>query len=355
MSTIFLGGPIRSALIHFALYGLADIASTRFGRGVTLGWTEEQQPRPWVDVPSAAPEEIAEAVRDAASTDTPRTWSSVSINYANTAVASPFAPRIKAIDPDKHPEDWNKHQRARHDGTDQLLDHGDFAELRFVAALGEASYWHIANNSRQPDLGASRWEMKTRNQGEEFVTHRYGPLCREISSWSSDQALEGLTGSEVRDPLGKNNQDSRSSTGFTRPSPADNALVFCALRGIAEFPLARRLSKINATPGAWPDRVIHPRSMLIPVPTEPVTLARLRSLLVSEQLAMLHKGIMNGASDTQGSLHDEATSALDLDAARKWFAARRCRAVIRFPILKTGSSLAPERQVLDGEAYLNVG
>lgn len=353
MSTVTLGGPISSALTHFAMYGLADIAAARFGRGVILGWTVEQEPQAWVDVPDATPEEIAQAVLDAAATDTPRDWPSVQVTYSSKAVASPFAPRIKAIDPDKHSGDWVTHQKVREDALDVLTDAGDLAELRFLDALGEASYWHIANNTRQPDRGASRWEMKTRNRGEEFISQRYEPLCREVSGWPVDQVLDGLTGRTLQDPLGKNKQDSRSATGFTRPAPADNAVVFCALRGIAEFPLAHRVSRINATPGAWPDHVLHPRSMLLPVPTAPVTLARLRSVIVSRQLAVLHEFSMVPQEKKAGA--EVAVSPLEADAAKAWLAARRCGAVIRFPILKTGSSSAPERQVLDGEVKLNAG
>lgn len=353
MSTVTLGGPISSALTHFALYGLADIAATRFGHGVSLGWTVEQEPQAWVDVPAASPEEIAQAVLDAASTDAPRNWSSVQVSYSSKTVASPFSPRIKAIDTDKHPEVWGRHQKAREDALDALTNAGDLADLRFLSALGEASYWHIANNSRQPDRGASRWEMKTRNRGEEFVSQRYEPLCRELSTWSTDQVLDGLTGRALRDPLGKNKQDSRSSTGFARPAPADNAVVFCALRGIAEFPLAHRVSRINATPGAWPDYVLHPRSMMLPVPTAPITLSRLRSVVVSRQLAMLHEFSMSVQEKKDDA--EVAVSPLEADAAKAWLTARRCGAVILFPILKTGSSTAPERQVLDGEVILNVG
>jgi CRISPR-associated protein Csb3 len=355
MSTVTLGGAISSALTHFALYGLADIAADRFGSGVTLGWTGEQEPKAWVGVPSATAEEISQAVLDAASTDAPRDWPSVQLNYSSKAVASPFSPRIKAIDTDKHPADWERHQHAREDALDALTDAGDLAELRFLAALGEASYWHIANNTRQPDRGASRWEMKTRNRGEEFISQRYGPLCRDLSTWSCEQVFEGLSGAGLRDPLGKNKQDSRSSTGFTRPTPTDNALVFCALRGIAEFPLAHRVSKINTTPGAWPDFVLHPRSMLLPVPTAPVTLARLRSVIVSRQLAILHEFHMSDTEMREGRDGTHVVSPLDAEVARTWLASRRCDAVVRFPIFKTGSSSAPERQVLDGEVHLNVG
>lgn len=354
MSTVTLGGPISSALTHFALYGLSDIAADRFGGGVTLGWTSEQEPKAWVDVPSATVEEIAQAVLDAASTDAPRDWPSVRLNYSSKAVASPFSPRIKAIDTDKHPADWEQHQHTRESALDALTDADDLAELRFLAALGEASYWHIANNTRQPDRGASRWEMKTRNRGEEFISQRYEPLCRNLSSWSCDQVLEGLIGASLRDPLGKNKQDSRSSTGFTPPAPTDNAVVFCALRGIAEFPLAHRVSKINTTPGAWPDFVLHPRSMLLPVPTAPVTLARLRSVIISQQFAILHEFHMSeieGREDPEGV---PEVSPLDAEAAKTWLLTRRCGAVVRFPVFKTGSSSAPERQVLDGEVYLNV-
>lgn len=350
MTTLTLGGSIHSALTHFALLGLADIAESAFGAGVTLGWTNAAVPRAWVDVPGASDEEIAQAVLDAAQTESPRDWSSMRLTYATKATVSPFSPRIKAIDTDKHPSDWEKHQAVRHQAFDALLESEDWPELRWLDALGEASYWHIANNARQPDRGASRWEMKTRNRGEEFISHRYRPLCQEVHQWSKKQILDGLTGAQVKDVIGKNKPDSRTSTGLTRPGPADNAVVFCALRGIVAFPLARRVEETNTTPGAWPGTVLHPKSMLLPVPTAPVTLARLRSVIVSSQLANLHTAMMASDADQR----KEKLLALEADSARAWLAARRCRAVVRFSILKAGSDSAPERQVLEGEVHLNV-
>ncbi|AZA10488.1 aldehyde dehydrogenase [Corynebacterium gerontici] len=350
MTTVMLGGSIHSALTHFALVGLAEIAESTFGAGVTLGWTDAAVPRAWVDVPGASEDEVAQAVLDAARTEPPRDWPSVRLTYASGATVSPFSPRIKAIDTDKHPGDWEKHQAARHIAFDALLEAGDWTELRWLNALGEASYWHVANNARQPDRGASRWEMKTRNRGEEFISERYRPLCQEVQQWSIKQVLNGLMGMQVQDVIGKQKADSRSSTGLTRPGPADNALVFCALRGIAAFPLANRVEEINATPGAWPATVLHPKSMLLPVLTAPVTPARLRSVLVSSQLADLHTAMMAADSNQKNG----EPLALEADAARAWLAARMCRAVVRFPILKAGSDSAPERQVLEGEVHLNV-
>jgi CRISPR-associated protein Csb3 len=355
MGTITLGGPIGSALTHFAVYGLADIAETAFGPGVTLGWTDAQEPRARVTVPDVTDGEIAAAVLRAASSESPRDWHEKQVSYSSGTVASPFAPRFKAIDTDKHPEDWMRHQNARLRVLDALTAQRDTAELRFLDALGEASYWHIIRRQRQPDLGASRWEMKTRNQGQEFITHRYAPLCRELATWSPEQVLGGLTGASLRDPLGKDKQDSRSSTGFTPPGPADNAVVFCALRGITDFPMAHRVSTINATPGAWPAAALHPRSMLLPVPTAPITPARLRSVIVSAQLADLHDALMGTGEDAGRDRAADPAVPVRAEAARAWLAVRQVTAVMRFPILKTGSSSAPERQVLEGEVELNVG
>lgn len=354
MGTLILGGPVTSAFTHFALYGLAGIVEDRFGPVVTLQWSEAQEPVCSVTVPGTSTEEMARAVLEAATPEGARNWSSIQLEYSSKAKASPFAPRIKAIDTDRHREDWDRHQNARHRAIDSLLEEGDFDELRFIGALGEASYWHVANNSRQPDRGASRWEMKTRNRGEEFISQRYRPLCEELSTWTVPQILDGLTGKAVRDPLGKNKQDSRSSTGFTRPAPADNAKAFCALRGISAFPVARLVTRINATPCAWPPTVLHPRSMILPVPTRAVTPARLRSVIVSEQLACLHEALMARTEPSNSRVGKVGEDPLETSAAKKWLAARSMAAVVRFPVLRTGSSSAPERQVLDGEVILNV-
>jgi CRISPR-associated protein Csb3 len=60
-----------------------------------------------------------------------------------------------------------------------------------IGALGEPAYWPTDRNA---DAGASRWEMKTRNQGAEFVGNRLVPLAQAVAARTIEQTLTGLTG-----------------------------------------------------------------------------------------------------------------------------------------------------------------
>ena len=351
MSTITLAGDYRSALTHFALYGLAMLTEVHHPGAVTLGWSDEATPKAQLNLEGIDLETVAEYVAQystqLASADS---WVAVNNEYGSgkrKAIFSPFSPRIRGIDPQVNPDDWDNHQKARSDALDRLTLDSDLLSLRWIAGLGEAAYWRFSNKERRPDHGASRWEMKTRNKGEEFVQYRLRPLCIELSKWSISDISSGITGITLRDTIGKNAIDSRTSTGFTPPGPADVALTFAALLGIACFPVVRKIDQLSVTPGAWPSDILHPDNMVLPIFAQKITPARLRAILRSQAFAEAVEQVCGAEA---GIVENNTASVLGSARSAVWLKDRGVRAVVRFPILLAGSPSAPERQVQYGTA-----
>jgi CRISPR-associated protein Csb3 len=125
------------------------------------------------------------------------------------------------------------------------------------------------------------------------------------------------------------------------PGPADNALVWCALWGIGQFPLAMRPDRTAATTGhlgrsrrEW---------FYVPVWTTPWRPARLRSILAAQQLRQAATtGLTQPRTDN--------TDALNTRAAAAWLQTRGVIGILRFPIGRFGSDNAPERRARRGEA-----
>lgn len=339
MHSIEIAGNASNALTHFALLGLATVAEQYGAKGTRLSWTRDAVPRA-ILASSFAPIELAELVRSIAvrwSED--NSWVNVTKEYGGGRF-SPFSPRIKGIDADKFPNDWSEHQILRSGFMDQLLEESHHLDLLLTSAIGEPSYWHSDKGAPRPDHGASRWEMKTRNRGEEFVQNRLSPMVQELANWSAEAILSGITGDTVNDTLGKMSPDSRTSTGFTPPGPTDVAFAFVGLLGIISFPLSFQVKRMNSTPGALPHQRLHPTTMVLPMSSQALSLGRLRSVIVS------------GALDRFGDsfLEPAATRAEDL-AANAWLVEHGIDALGVFSIKLAGSSSAPERQVQPGIVY----
>jgi CRISPR-associated protein Csb3 len=331
MNGFTLAGPVTTALTHFALYGLSAIIENETGKSVRLCWTEESNPKPQLDA-GLEPAEIAAAVhRHATRCASPQSWLSARVDYGHKATAV-FSPRIATP---STPSAWRQLREARHNGLDAAR--GGELDLRMIGALGEQAYWPTGRNA---DAGASRWEMKTR-QGlkGEFVGGRLILLGQHVAARTPDGILSGLTGHTVDDEAGGNKPESRSGTGFTRPGPVDNALAWCALWGISQFPLVHHNGSQSGTAGTHvPARRAYPTFVFLPVPTRPVTLARLRTILASRQLA-----VAATTTDTADPL-----DVIAANAARKWLNQRSIRALMKFPVRVSDNKSAPERQVLDG-------
>ena len=339
MTELQLAGDLGSALSHLALVGLGAILEEAGIVDIRVGWSDGSDPRPVVraselDWSRAAGIVREHARRHCAADD----WTAVRSAGDGSALMSP---RIASL-PDAVA--WRGHVAARWEVIDRVLQRTDRLDLQLIGSLGEPAYWRF-NRQRQPlpDEGASRWEMKTRNRGEDFVGNRLRPLAGCVAARSAEAIESGLTGTAVVDELGKNEVDSRTATGLATPGPADNALAWCALWGISQFPVVARVRRPSRTAGHLPAPRGAERDrrgwFYAPVPDRPIALPRLRTVIVSDQLA---RAAAIGPEGPSG------LDVLDVEAARGWLADRGIAAIVRFPIGEYGSANAPERRALLG-------
>ncbi|MGV0684590.1 hypothetical protein [Mycolicibacterium thermoresistibile] len=337
MTELILAGAATSALTHFAMYGVSNIIEHETGCAVASYWHDSTTPTARIVADGIDEEQIAAAVRQHANRcAADGSWLHAEANIGGKPTAA-FSPRIKT--PSDGAE-WKALQQIRHKHIDELIQTGEVLDLAMIGGLGEPAYWRFDGKDRRPDHGASRWEMKARNKGEEFVGNRLRPMAQVVADRSPAAILDGLTGERICDELSKANPSySQTATGFTRPGPTDCAMAWCALWGITNFPLAHRVSTISTTPAAFPASVLHTRFMVLPVITRPVAAARVRSILVSGALRVQAEQQCATAS------HDPFV----VDAARRWLESRGVAATVAFPIEKAGSDNAPQRFVLEGE------
>jgi CRISPR-associated protein Csb3 len=230
-------------------------------------------------------------------------------------------------------------QQARHAVLDDLTTASQWLDLRFIAALGEPCYWHRDDRDNRilQDDGASRYEMQPRNQGSEFVGNRLRKLANSVAQRDQGAILAGLLGDSVDDEIGKNVSDSRTATGLAGLGPTDNALAWCGLWGISQFPIAYRTGGVAVTSGHLSYQ--RKEAFYGPVWRGSWRPARLRSVLASEALLVLAGKGLGGSRWTE----------MAVTKAQAWLHARGVDGVIRFPVQKFGSDNAPERRAMRGE------
>lgn len=336
---VLAGAEPTTMLSHMALYGLAAIVEDGGHRDVRLSWTSGMTPRPVISAPQLTPETIGEIVRmHAARRATPDSWPSRQVSDGERRGL--MSPRISAIGDS---DGWRSLQRRRHDVLDRLTDERALLDLRLIAALGEPSYWSFnRQGQRFQDDGSSRLEMQPRQQGSEFVGNRIRPLAAVVAARTAAAVCDGLLGRSVRDEIAKDRADSRTPTGFTSPGPTDNALAWCALWGISQFPIAHRI-RIRI-PGAREGHALTTGHIgpgtaghfYVPVWDGQWRTARLRSILASGQLCRF------------AAIGLPSNDADDL-VADHWLASRGVRAIVRFTVQRFGSDSAPERRAALGE------
>ena len=322
MTEFQLGGPITSALTHFAGYGLASILENQGHTLLRMHWREDTSPSLVISGVSA--DEVGAAVLKHAEAIDNDHWIHAQLEDGRRQGASLFSPRIKTA---SSRQEWETYSSQRLQYLTPDLSRLDRSMLH---GLGEPAHWHHTEKDNQPDCGASRWEMKTRNRGEELVTHRLRPLLRGIRSRSSDELAAGLSGKQVVDIDKK--AESRSGTGFTKPRPVDCAVAWCALWGISWMPTVHQVNWMSQSPAVTPRTRVHPTNAALPVIAAPVSLSLWRSVLRSRQL-------------DEVAFSPENT---EVRASMRWLGARGLVGLIRFPIHLGGSSSAPERYLLDG-------
>jgi CRISPR-associated protein Csb3 len=326
----------RTLLSHMALYGLGAILESEGVRDVRLGWTDSGDPRPYVSVPEADEIGLASlARRHAQSLNGEDSW----VQQDVTLSGSPYglmSPRLSTF---KEDGKWAEVQQARGIVLEELTADHRWLDLRYLAALGEPCYWSL-NQKGEPvqDSGASRLEMQPRNRGSEFVGSRLRKVAATVAAREPARILSGLRGESVTDEAGGGKLDSRTATGFSSPGPADNALAWCALWGISQFPIAMRVGGTARTSGhlsggrrEW---------FYVPMWRGPWCPARLRSVLASQFPRVL-------ASSGLGLTDYTET---EVSAARAWLRSRHVDGVMRFPVERFGSDNAPERRAMRGEA-----
>ncbi len=330
-------------LSHLALYGLASILEAGGVDGVRIGWTDGPDPRPTINAPGLDDATAGAAVRaHAEECVRPSSW--VQRNAPGTTRGL-MSPRLT---PYRDDAAWRVAQQARHKTLDDLTKSHAWLDLRFLAALGEPSYWsHNPKGDRLPDEGASRLEMQPRNQGSEFVGTRLRKLAAAVAARSTGDVAAGLRGQSVRDEAGGDKPDSRTATGLAPPGPTDNALAWCALWGLGQFPIAMRVTKgpsSTGVPALTTGHVGRGRREWFYAPMwdgrwRP---ARLRSVLAGRPL----RTVSAAGLDLPGS----PVSSGEAAAAGAWLAARGVRGVVRFPVGRFGSGEAPQRRAMCGDA-----
>lgn len=340
MTAMAITGSMNDALTQCALFGVAMIIEGRTDTVPAVYWTDELEPRARIEVGSLSPDDVAELVHAHAKEHSALdNWVQATIDHEGRATGT-FSPRIKAA---SSQERWRALQNARHSGIDALTRTSSITDLRFIGALGEPAYWRVGYKPPDVDDGASRWEMKTRNRGAEFIGNRLSELAMVVAARAPAEVLAGLAGDRVRDEVGNDAQDSRAATGLRRPGPTDNALAWCALWGISMFPIVFRTRGRSRAAGAVrKDRYVRDGRdyYATPVSSSPITSARVRSIIASQDFeVVLRSGLFTEGGPT--------SSAIDL--AKRRLHEQGIDAVIRFPAETAGSTSAPERRLLSGD------
>lgn len=340
MNQLVIEGDVTSALSHFTALGVASIVDQLLGAEARVGIVSEPMQRTRCAVHTRhSLDAIGNAVvQHAASNSQEDSWVKARISGGSRNDSPQFVPRYK---PPKDASEWRDICAQRSEWTREHDESLSILDERMLHGFGQPAWWRCDGKDNQPDAGASRWEMKTRNRGEDMVDKRMTPLAETVAQWKPIDVANGLSGKTCKDVVGKNKDDSRSSSGFRIPGPTDNAVAWCALWGMSAFPVVPRLGGMAQTPGAWPRRNVHPKHMVLPIFHEPVSVYRYRAVVTSEMFDLR----------AFCAERDEPDIAV-VQQASAWLGEQGVSYLVKFPILLGGSSSAPERQVLSGEVEL---
>jgi CRISPR-associated protein Csb3 len=326
MTTLQLPGEINTAFDHLAAYGLAAILERSGAASPRIAWKDELDSHPRLE--RALPwEEAARVVKAHADSATqPNSWVQQNADNAGRPTAL-FSPRVKTL-PEPEIRQWYALRYAAIDRIEpkQRLD------LEFIGALGEPAYWAADRGDPRPDHGASRWEMKARNRGEEFVGNRLRLLAGSVAQRDVKTIARGLRGDGICHEDASPSAN-RTPTGLMAPGPADKARAWCALWGLSLTAVTHR-SQSPITPSGTAGHFGSYRrgSFYLPVMTVPLPLTRLRSILYSDQLRQ-------AAMD-----EDRGTS--------EWLREQGVFAVSVFPVFRSSNESAPERWAQRGNLIM---
>lgn len=332
MTYLLLAGSPRSALTHLAMVGLSSILRDSGDRSARSCWDLDTA-RPHV-CSSLSEEEIGQLVVRHAYERAEDSWLCAKIAGGSRQGMSLFSPRIKAAQL-HHWSDYVAERDAWLAANRAALTLLDF---RMLAGLGQPAWWRCDPKETRPDDGASRWEMKTRNRGEEFLRNRLMPLTEVMSQRLGTDVIAGLRGESLVDELSKNAPDSRTATGLSVPGPTDSALAYVALWAIASLRTVYRGKDVSESAGMCPRHRVHPTLAFLPVFVTPVTSRHFEAVTASRAL------------DEVGTrARSEIGEDLGGSGEQDWLREQGVHAVAVFPVRKTGSTSAPERQILSGE------
>jgi len=328
-----LGSDHTRALDHFAGYGLSAILEQAGERDVRLHWSDEAAPKLILSGLRSTPTAVTDAVHaHAVAHCAANSW----VQQLATVQGADkphevglFSPRIAAP---QGTDAWNELYAKRFHVLDASTNQGWLDSL-MLQCLGEPAHWLLRTQTPEPDRGASRWEMKTRNRGEDFVRNRLAILAEKVAARSRDAVLTGLTGVTVVDEAGKDKPDSRSATGLTLPGVVDNAMAWCALWGLSAFRITHRMGRQSFTPGAYPQTRVKPDMMVLPLVITPTSPGKLRRILRSRAFDIAAFG---------------AADSSDRAVGREALRAATVAGLVRFAVHVAGSTSAPERQVRSG-------
>lgn len=360
MTQLVIRGNVRQFFTHFAAYGLAAILEAATRQTVTVRTLSPQELE--VDVAAdVSPTDLAEKVREHADAHLD-SWVSATFGHFDRTTGV-LSPRMKAPETAEH---WRALQQARHGELDRAISStGAFSiDLAFMQALGEPAYWFLNNSGKpEPDRGASSWEMKTRNRGEEFVQQRLLPLAEAVARRTTAEVLSGLTGETLVDEAGKDSLDSRTPTGLMLPAQTDNALAWCALWGISLFPVVqsaaspgrfKRSGQRAITPGILRNLPrLHPSARAaayLPLFSKPMRLSRLRSVLVSGPLARVSARMVLERTQLAQSRNNHTTlgGKVRQPVDAEWLKRKGVEAVLLSYIHASDNPNAPELHVPAG-------
>ena len=331
---MILSGEVTSALTTFAGLGLALILEGDGAERVRLGWTDAAEPQMVVTADGYDDEAIAVAVhKHATASVAPGSWvqadleSEPWVDKKGRWVAAVMSPRISRPDQGKDCK-WEYLQKSRHSVIDRCREDGSkWGDLELMGGLGEPSYWWS-----KVDGGASRWEMKTRQNYQNFVHDRLRGLAEIVATRDGESVRSGLVGEVVIDEAyaKESSEKSRTATGLTSPRFTDSALAWCALWGISSFPVIHRLMGASVTAGAVPIGKFTPTQLVLPVLVGPRTLGRWQAVVASEQVIR-----------AMGNTDSTAVAR----TARAWLVAHGARAILTFRVNVSDNPNAPERSL----------
>lgn len=321
---------IHDAFSHLFLVGLASIVEEEQpGTYCSLRWEGTGENATLLTSQPMQLEDISACVLSHAQKYSKLLAMTSDGKYDGKTPHATMSPRLSNI---TEPEGWKSLQHDREAAIDGLQTIG---ECRYFGSLGQPSYWsgRVSGSSHalQSDYGASRWEMVTRNKGQEFIQGRLRKLSSIVAGFSVDRIRRGITGEIVRDECGNNKPDSRTSTGLHAPGITDNARAWCALIGISAFPVSPSVGQMRDATAAMFQISRKGAFAVLPVFSGTWTLQRFRSVV--RNAALINAGIKAAMSDEPSArrVNDD------------WLAQRDVVACVLFRQFVSDNPSAPER------------